>query len=329
MAFIAITKVYQEQGVTFYNVTNISDDFEVQGVYSKLDEISIVKFVIQNGLTPINFSIDRNNKIIANCGDFARFSNYGSAVVLAELRSVSGRTLGYKLLSCAQNVIINLKTEEIIDREESYGANEHFLQNGIIRNKTVNCYPRKPFNVITIKSNKTAKKVQASEPQQVKETPARPKNSHNETFTPEQVKELKLCESNGVNPRLIKNSKLSPSQMRVLWVAKSKGAFAESFANPKLSTDSMKFYADRIFDKETAIDCKELLSHPELSVPELKELYACICEGVPYEQYIGKSVTDIQVAREMESAQYWGSSSIFGTDYYEKALNVARKIKGY
>ena len=47
------------------------------------------------------------------------------------------------------------------------------------------------------------------------------------------------------------------------------------------------------------------------------------------ESYIGLSATDIQVKRDQESVKYWGSASKFDVDYYEKAMNVAMKIKGY
>lgn len=325
MPFIAVTDMRKGQNnEKEYNGVVITDEYDYKSSLGWLDETHLILSVINYGLTPINFSIARNRKLVMDCGDFARFSKNGSAVILAELKTKGGKILGYRLLSCAKNVVTNLRLADILQREAAYGENEHFLQNGIIRNKTVNCFPRKPFKTIIINESKMAKKpVDAHKVEPVK------KESHKVEFSPEQLKELRMCENNGINPRFIKNSKLSPSQMRVLWVSKSKGAYSESFANPKLSTDAMKFYADRIFDKKSAEDCKELLAHPELSIEELSELYACVCEGIPYEKYIGKSATDIRVARDMECVKYWGSSSKFDTDYYEKALEVARKIKGY
>lgn len=324
MSFIAVTGVNKTQVEDLYHIVHITNEYEIQSDLGYVNSTSLVNFTIQNNLIPINFSIDRNKQLVMNCGDFARFSNNGSAVIIAELKTRGGKVLGYRLLSCAQSIIINLRLEDILQREASYGENEHFLQNGIVRNKTVNCYPRKPFNTIIVNESKDTKKV-LNKP--TKDSVK--KETHKQEFTAEQLKEISMCENNGINSRFIRNTKLSPIQMRVLWVSKSKGAYSESFANPRLSSEAMKFYADRIFDKKSAEDCKELLAHPELSIDELSELYACICEGIPYDKYIGKSAVDIRTARDMECVKYWGSSSKFDTDYYEKALGVARKIKGF
>ena len=318
---LAVTGYRINNGVGVYHCVSVADDYSACTDNGWIDERAVVNCVI-NGFTPVNFSITRDRKVKQDCGDFARFSQLGSAVVVAELRSKSGRNLGYKLLSCANNILVNIKTEDILQKEVSFGDNEHFLQNGIIRNKTVNCYPLKPFPVITINTSKAKQ-------QKSNVAPERQNNSKKQNFTAEQLNEITLCEKNGINSRFIKNSKLSPSQMRVLWVSKSKGALSERFANPQLSVEAMKFYADRLYDKNTADECADMLKHTELSVPELTELYSCICQGLPYESYIGLSATDIQVKRDQESVKYWGSASKFDVDYYEKAMNVAMKIKGY
>lgn len=318
---IAVTGYRIEKGVGLYHCVTIDDTYSNCVDMNWIPENTLVGY-IASGYTPVNFSISRDRKVKQDCGDFARFSQYGSAVVIAELKSKSGRNLGYRLLSCANSILVNVKTEDILQKEASFGNNEHFLQNGIIRNKTVNCYPLKPFPVITVNTSKSKQ----PKPQATSE---RPKETKKQNFTSEQLNEIALCEKNGINSRFIKNSKLSPSQMRVLWVSKSKGALSERFANPQLSVEAMKFYADRLYDKKTADDCADMLKHTELSVPELTELYSCICQGLPYESYIGLSATDIQVKRDQEVVQYWGSASKFDVDYYEKAMNVARKLKGF
>lgn len=324
MAYMAVIGMRTDRGIKQYAAVSITDDFNYNSCLGWLTEEMLIFSTLHNDLSPINFSIDRNKRLVMDCGDFARFSKNGSAVILAELKTRGGRVLGYRLLSCAQTTVINLRLEDILQRELAYGENEHFLQNGIIRNKTVNCFPRKPFNTIIVNDSiKSKKTVSQQKQERVK------REAYKQEFTPEQLKEIHLCESNGINSRFIKNTKLSPTQMRVLWVSKSKGALSENFANPALSTDAMKFYADRLYSKKMVEDCRELLNHPELSTDELSELYICICEGIPYEKYIGKSAMDISVARETEKAKYWGSSKLFDTDYYEKALNVARKIKGF
>lgn len=318
---LAITGYRIEKGTGLYHCVCIADDYSTCTDSGWQLENAVINQVY-NGLTPVNFSVSRDRKIKQDCGDFARFSKNGSAIVIAELQSNRGRNLGYRLLSCANNLLVNLKTEDILQREATYGT-EHFLQNGIIRNKTVNCYPLKPFPVITV-SGGSKKPTARKHDDKIKTS-----NTKKQTFTQEQLNEIALCEKNNINSRFIKNSELSPGQMRVLWVSKSKGALSERFANPKLSVDAMKFYADRLYDKQTADECSDMLKHTELSVPELTELYSCICQGIPYEKYIGLSATDIQVKRDQESVQYWGAASKFDVDYYEKAMNVAMKIKGF
>ena len=327
MTYLAVTGYDKENNIEKVHVVSINQDFNVESDYGWQPLDDLARTCLAYNFTPLNFGIDRNKKVTMNCGDFKRFSKNGSAVILAELKTRGGRILGYRLLSCANNAVVNLKVAEIIQREEAYGANEHFLHNGIVRNKAVNCYPLKPFPTIVINSENKSHNMTKKADEVINNKQSVPKERVE--FTQEQLNEIALCDKNGINSKFIRNPKLSPQQMRVLWVSKSKGCLSEAFANPAISTDAMKFYADRLYDKKTVSDCKEMLKHPELSVPELTELYICICEGVPYEKYIGKSAVDISVQRESAISNYWGSSKMFDTDYYEKALNVARKIKGY
>lgn len=329
MGYLVITGVDKKTS-TYHSVLVEPTAFTVSTDYGFVPEETIVRFLSSNhNVAALNFSLDRNGKIQQNCGDFSRFSKRGSAVVLAEIKTRGGRILGYRLLSCANNAVVNTKLEDILARERAYSTSgEHFLQNGIIRNNTVNCYPQKPFPVIQTDMKHGAAKKAVEEPRQPKAVQPKKAVAKQEDFSKEQLQELTRCKNAGVNPVFITNPKLSPAQMRVLWVAKSKGCMAESFADPKYSTDAMKFYADRLYDKQTVADCSDLLAHPELGVEELGELYTCVCQGVPCSQFIGMSATDIDVKREMEVAKYWGSIDSFDSDYLEKAANVARRMKG-
>ena len=108
-------------------------------------------FLATAGKTPINYSLTATD-IKQDCGSFSRLSQY-SGVVLSELVSERGNTLGYSLLSCGTGEIVNLKTENIVKRDEALGGNIPFLQNGIIRNGAVCCYPNKPFIKVTVKGS--------------------------------------------------------------------------------------------------------------------------------------------------------------------------------
>lgn len=327
MGYLVVTGVDKKSG-TYHAVAVDSDSFNVVGDYGYVTADALVHIAYNSGstLNPLNFGVDRSGNLLQNCGDFNRFSKRGSAVVLAEIKSRAGRTLGYRLLSCANNACVNVKLDEILAREANCIGSERFLQNGIVRNKIVACYPMHPFPVMWVDlGNKSVQKVQ-SDPIK-SEAPVKRKST--QEFTQEQIHEMTRCENANISSRFIRNPKLSPAQMRVLWVAKSKGCLAESFADPRYSTDVMKFYADRLYDKQTVTDCSELLAHPELSVDELGELYTCVCQGVPYSSFIGMSATDINVKRELSVSTYWGSSDVIGDNYMEKATNVARRMKGF
>lgn len=345
MGYVVVTGADKKSGA-YHAVAVEPESFSVVGDYGYVTAENLVRAVYNGGsnLTPLNFSVDRSGKIVQDCGDFNRFSSRGSAVVLAEIKSKGGRVLGYRLLSCVNNAVVNLRLEEILQREKAMGNGEHFLQNGIIRRNTVNCYPMKPFPVLTVdgpvkkappkpagmtpEMEKRFKEAGTFVPKKAKTTPKPPiPKPAGMEFTEKQRDELSKCKTAGVDQRLIANPGLSPAQMRVLWVAKSKGCMSEAFADPRYSTDVMKFYADRLYDKQTVADCQELLAHPELSTEELNELYACVCQGVPYSGLIGLSATDIGVKREMAAGQYWGSSDVFDDGYMEKAANVARRLQ--
>lgn len=337
MAFLAVIGVDNNSGLLH---TVIVDDktFSVVGDYGFVSEGAISSRLRMGGdLIPLNFNIDRSGKLLQDCGSFERFSKKGSAVVIAEIKSRGGRTLGYRLLSCATKLCANLKLEEILQREQSMQKGEHFLQNGIIRNGTVNCYPMRPFHVMTVEmgSRKPAAKPQEPVQKSAKQSKPVEKKSPKEKppFTREQTEEIKKCKERGGDVSVIYNPELSPSQMRILWIAKSKGCCAEAFANPQLSTDAMKFYADRLYDPQTVADCSELLAHPELGVDELSELYACVCQGIPYSDMIGMSAIDIDVKRTMASQEYWGIPDAFdkkSSDSLvdERALQAARRVRG-
>lgn len=333
MGYIVVTSADKKSGP--YHVVAVDEKtYSVIGDYGMVTEAQIVQFMRSgsgNDIQPLNFSIDRNGKLVQDCGDFGRFSLRGSAVVLAEIKSKAGRTLGYRLLSCANNACVNLRLEEILQREKSMGDNEHFLQNGIIRNNTVNCYPMHPFPVMMVDGavKKPAKRPTKDIPKQENppvKTQAAVQRKHHAPLSQAQSREAELCKQRGISPKLISNPDLTPEQMRVLWVSKSKGCIAESFADPRYSADVMKFYADRLHDEQTVEECKEMLEHPELTPDQLSELYACVCQGVPYSDLIGLSPTDISVKREMAVAEYWGDQTYFDSTYLEKAANLAMRL---
>ena len=280
----------------------VSDDFKSVLGGTNVPLSNLGNFVVQGNLKPLNFSIDKDGSVTMDCGDFSRFSKLGSAVVLQELVTKKGKILGYTLLACKNAAIANLKLDEILKREEAYGKDEHFIQNGIIRNDAVCCYPRKPFNQVIVNLGGDKKKAKSSD--NVKST-KKSKSVNAKEFTPEQIKELKLCEKNGVSSKFIYNPELKPKQMRILWMAKKDGCPAEVFSNPKIPVDVMKVYANMIFDKTLADECSTLFVHPELDADQARELILCVYDGVDCSSLVDKNYMDIRTKRYELSGRYW------------------------
>lgn len=328
MSYIVIVGVVKAS----YHCALIDDTFSTVKDMGWGAPIDIVKLALRMNAQPLNFDIDQAKYTVAqNFGSFDRFSDSGSAVVVAELRSRSERVLGYRLLSCANLQLVNLKTEDIVTRSEK--QDNPFLQNGIIRNNTVNCYPHHKYQVLHIEDYKAQQtKVKADAPVQPippKRKPLKPKFKQIKPYSEDQKLELSRCLAAGGDAKLLANPELSTEQMRVLWVSKMNGAVAECFKDPRIPTDSMKFYSQRIVSKKIAADCKEMFQHPELSVDQLSELYLCVCAGVDYSDLMDKSPVEIQVERENRSREYWGDAKdLDDGSYLIKAANVASRLKG-
>lgn len=301
----------------YVHVMLIDDNYNAaSGVVTKTRD-ELVSLVRSNNLKPVNFSIDRNNTLKEDAGSFKRFDKTGVGVVVAEIQNPYGRSLGYRIIQSTTGVLVNMKTEEIVQKEKVLGR--PFLQNGIVRNNTVNCYPLHSFPVIKVQ--KAPK--QKAERKPVEKVKA-PKTQV--PYTKEQLAELNFCKSKGINTSFIENPQLTPEQMRICWVAKGKGVFAEYFAKPEYSTEVMKFYADRLVSNLAVKECTLMLKNPELKVSELSELYLCVCDGVDYTSVLNEPAFKIRLHRN--------KNSLFSEEYdegisFDKALDVARKLKGW
>lgn len=320
MAYLVVCQFDRARSLCHCVKISESGDFNMEGDLGWLPLSQVGLIVMQNQFRPLNFSLDRHGSVVTDCGDFSRFADSGCAVVLAEIKTTTGRTLGYRLLSCSTLVILNKVTQDIVDLANN--QTHPFLQNGIIRNKTVNCYPLHPYPVMTV-GTETRKRV--SHP--VAEKPTK-KASKVQEFTEEQLKEIKRCRENGLNSKFIENPALSPQQMRVLWVSKSKGAYAEAFASPKYSVDVMKFYADRIMNTAIAKECEAMLAKPDLTTDKLAQLYLCVCYGVKFDDLLDLDVTSITTKRQARTVKFWSGSEVTADDLYDKAIAFAEKMRG-
>lgn len=316
------------------NFCIISDDgnYNIIG-YKICSEEEVVLASRNLGLKLLNFSIDRDGSIKQDCGSFSRFNPKGVFVVIAEIKSHSGKTLGYRLINSVNNAVVNKRTSELVSMEKSAGR--PIIQNAIIRRNTVCCYPLHSFpELIIARNNKRPNKKNVQSERKSKDNVQSTKPTKNiDVYTEGQKKEISACRKHGINSNFIENPNLTHNQMRILWVAKSKGVFAEEFADPKYNTDVMKFYADRLFSQEAVDNCRPLLQHPELSVDELEELYECLIEGVDFEDLIGKTPNEISVER-LNRGLKWDEEKeipkqVFEDEILTKAIAYARKVRGY
>lgn len=145
-----------------YTVASVSDGELASMGRQQMYEDTLVTSILfgNNQIIPMNFGIDKEKRtIIQNSGSFSRFSPAGSAVVLAEIRDANGKTVGYRLLSCASNACVNMSTADILQRERNMPEGEHFLQNAVVRSNAISCYPNRPFPCIQtdVKGNRQAK----------------------------------------------------------------------------------------------------------------------------------------------------------------------------
>ena len=293
-------------------------DIERQLGFIPLDTLGSV--TMNYGYRPLNFDVDRHGNVRMSRGDFSRFRMDGCAVVIGELRTSSGTLVRLRLLSVAKGNIVNVTPAEVIERNN---AQDHpFLQNGIIRDNKISCYPNSKFPVITVGTPKP-QRTRQQKPIQTKQPV---KKEEVMTFTPQQQVELDKCKQKLGDNKLIYNNKLSPEQMRVLWVSKSKGALSEMFNSPSYSVEVMKFYADRLVNNRMVNECWEMLQHPELTLGQLAELYLCIFDGVDYRSLIGLDESQIQVERKLHTKKLSGN---FSQTDYDSAFEYARKVQGF
>ncbi len=286
-------------------VIYLADNFQITGaVQARFSDLAGI--VMRGSNRPVNFSIDRTGAIVQDRGSFSRMVNeYG--VVLAEFVTQVGDIVGCRLLTVngdiSSPIVVDVPLADILNMEKRLGR--PYLQNAIIRNNTINSYPRQSFPRFAVSQEKKQKRgvvkpvkpVNKNVNPDAKRHKKQAKMPQSPQYTKAQEQERAKCREHGVDVNLISDPKLSPEQMRVLWVSKSKGCLSEYFAHPDYSVDVMKFYGDRLYSENAVQACGELLHHRDLDVDTLSELYLCIDAGLDYTPLIGMSKSAIEVER--------------------------------
>ena len=336
--FLVVTKFDKQSGQV--QVLRFDDNLMYYDNATETNLTNLAAYTIETSAHPLNYSIDRNGVVRQDVGAFDRLMNLNpekikssseticSNIILNEVQNKKGKTLGYRVLN-SSTLNIGVLTEKNLIELEAYHKRP-VLQNGIIRNNTINCYPNHPF-LILVSDIKSVNK-QGGKKQPKKKADSETKKKGSKTFAKAQKFELNEAKKNGVDIDLIKNPDLSNRQMRVLWMSKKNGARAEAFNKPDYSVDSMKFYADLIYTEKDENDCRGMLDHPELSVPQLRELYDCVRDGVDYSDLLDKNNIDIFVEREHrinERNVDDRPEDVKNFEMFDAALKVALKLKGF
>ena len=275
----------------------------------------LIELIINQQMKPINFSIDRKHELVEDNGALNRLKNKkGALIILATVETKEGTILGYKVISSTNGLSFNLDMKAINNLySERANTKENVLfQNGIVRNIgenriSISCFPMKPFDKVIIdnKESVTGNKEPVKKVNRVYKKAPKIDSPVTVELTEKQCKEIERCRQAGVDPSILSDTRLTDKQMRVLWLAKSKkGSYVECFANADFSEDAMKFYADRVYDKETAEKYKILLDNPNLEVDSLQQLTTMIDDGLPCEDLIGKTPEEIYCARIERSEKY-------------------------
>lgn len=304
-------------------------DEQLNGVCTKECTLETLPAATQ-GYKPLNYSIV-NGEVMQDNGSFSRFDNC-DFIVIAQLVSHRGAVLGYRFYNVKTGALANFPVKQVKDFIKSCDIGAQLFQNAIIRNDALCAYPNKPFISIPWFAKAREQHERHTEPK------AKPKsvNTLMNKFSPDQIREIYQCKEDGINPALISDPNLSRQQMRILRIAKKNGALAEHFNSAKYSPEVMKFYADRLVDEDLVFQCRDLLSHPELSVKQLTNLMDCIYAGVPYQDLLESTPEDIYLARLERDKGLWTSlkrvdaaekERICDTDLLDKAMFSAMQVR--
>ena len=152
---------YDEKSHTV-QVLKLDENFATIIESIEMNISNLGSYTVETNSHPLNYSVDRNNNVKQDVGsfnrllDFNNLNNQVASVILCEIKDRRGKSLGYKLLNCANFMISNITTDNILAAASRYDF--PIIQNAIIRNNAINCYPNKPFITITASGNEKKRK---------------------------------------------------------------------------------------------------------------------------------------------------------------------------
>lgn len=326
----------------------IKDDLVMLAIYAReenkvvyngaLNINLLAKAPMQMGFKPLNFSVENGN-LVQDVGKFSRLNApHKVFIVLAELRSQGGRCLGYRCLEAGTCRIGNIKREDIISQQSQIKTRTSMLQNAIIRDGKVNCYPNHPFRKIVVgaRSRRVSELVKgvSERLQESKDTQKAEKREPLKGVPKQVSKDMysQKAEKLFGDASFISDKRLSPEQKVMLIEAKKRGVPVEYINNPEYSNDVMCFYADNIVSEELAKDCSRFLQNPKLSLEQVQELYQCASVGIDYSDICDENLSpsDMSIIRSRRYMQMWGDLETVppvDEELIDKCLSYAEVVR--
>lgn len=218
---------------------------------------------------PLNFSL-QNGQVVEDCGKFDRL---GGLIVLAELHE-DRKIKGYRVFDSRTCKIINIVKRDLLEYSKV-----NTVQNAIIRNNQVACFPNKPFLEINISKEKE---------------PVRGRQKKEDV--PSNVKAMSALKRRGFSSYLC-NPKLKPETVKYFAqhimdeeTAKRCKPIAN---NPKLNlhqVETLSGYA--MFGVDIADICDENMSAITMDV-EARKRYMQMCGDIDTEPVEDEALLDI------------------------------------
>lgn len=230
----------------------------------------------------LNAGLSKDGRSIkGTCGSFDRFDNRVNRpyVILSQIQSTDGKTLGYKIANYDGGVK-NISIKEML----AYGnriskAGGVPVQNAIFvgadedKKAHYKSYPDYNFliEVLPTKENKhtEVKKVNVTENKKTL-------NKLDEIYSKEQIEQLKIGKSNGVDIRIYANPALSAEQMEILRKGLERKLNVRPLAFPYFKPNPMRYYIEEL---ACGSDIRKYLNK-DYDIHQISELSIAVEQGL-------------------------------------------------
>lgn len=285
----------------------------------KVQHNAVIKKLKQKRTTDVFVNLElKNDKLTSKTGNFEKFikTETKPATVLTEIKDTKDVTLGYRVINANGNLKA-LKKEDLIAYavKENKKGNTAFSNLILVQDKDKETFMRNykgcaiPCEVIKreYKNSQVAKI-------DTKENNFALEKLHS-TFTPEQIKELKLGKKHEVNYKIYANPKFSTEQMKILRETLELKLNAKLFADPEYDIQVMQFLKA---DLKNKMDIKYYLN-PKYNLKQVAQLSLGYLHGIDVSKYSSPALS----ASEMETKRIALEQKLWN----EKNIKISKNIE--